>query len=178
MLASFFKQSTVFYLRPIIWVCTWLIVVMLLSSCRSTNTSFNQKGVEHGLLGQLEWPAKGNIIEPFGTLINPVYGTRTNNPGILISVSPYSAVQSVYDGEVVEVYTMPEFGRVVMVDHGDFTSLYGNLSSYEVSKGMSVRAGQFIGTAGTDKEPKGESVFFAIFKDGVESDPVLWLRRE
>jgi septal ring factor EnvC (AmiA/AmiB activator) len=127
--------------------------------------------------GGLPWPSQGAIIEPFGEVINPVYGTRTNNPGILISTTPSAPVNAVFDGEVVEIYPMPEFGRVITVSHGEYTSLYGNLSLLYVSAGSEVRAGQLLGRAGTDSEPKGNAVFFAIFRNGLEVNPVEWLAR-
>ena len=126
--------------------------------------------------GSLPWPAEGAIIEPFGTVINPVYGTEMYNPGILISTTRSAEVKSVFEGEVVEIYTMPEFGRVITISHGEYTSLYGNLSLLYVSAGTTVRAGQLVGMSGTENEPKGQAVFFALFQNGVEANPESWLQ--
>lgn len=126
--------------------------------------------------GALQWPAQGAIIESFGTIINPVYSTQSYNPGILISTSPSAAVSSVFQGEVNAVYTMPEFGRVITISHGEYTSLYGNLSIMYGEAGAKVEAGQLIGRSGTEAEPKGNAVFFAIFQNGSEVNPTTWLR--
>ena len=155
-----------------------LCMVISLSACKTTRNTSSPSPPSHPQMGHLSWPAYGEIKESFGTVVNPVYGTRVNNPGILIATPPRSAVQSASDGRVVDVYTMPEYGRVVIINHGDFSTLYGNLSAWDVSRGMEINTGQIIGSSGSDEDPKGESVFFAIFQDGVESDPVLWLRRE
>ena len=125
--------------------------------------------------GNLSWPAEGAVVEPFGKVINPVYGTETYNPGILISTTPSAEVASVFDGEVGEIYTMPDFGRVITISHGEYTSLYGNLSFLYVAVGATVQAGQLIGRAGTEYEPKGNAVFFALFQNGVEENPEAWL---
>ncbi len=126
--------------------------------------------------GSLPWPAEGAIIEPFGTVINPVYGTETYNPGILISTTPSAEVTSIYEGEVVEIISMPDFGKVISISHGEYTSLYGNLSLLYVSTGTMVGEGQLVGRAGTDTEPKGNAVFFALFRNGLEVNPESWLR--
>lgn len=127
--------------------------------------------------GRLPWPAQGAVIEPFGEIVNPVYGTVTPNPGILISTKSSAEVNAVFDGEVIDIYPMPEFGRVITISHGEFTSLYGNLSLVYVEPGTEVRSGQLIGRAGTDAEPKGNAVFFGIFRNNLELDPQDWLMR-
>ena len=126
--------------------------------------------------GGLPWPAQGAVIEPFGTIINPIHETETQNPGILISTTPSAQVTAVFEGEVVEVLSMPEFGRVIVISHGEYTTLYGNLSLLYASVGSSIQAGQLIGRAGTDAEPKGSAVFFGIFQNGLELDPEDWLQ--
>ena len=126
--------------------------------------------------GVLPWPAEGAVIEAFGTIINPVYSTQSYNPGILISTTPSAAVSAVFQGEVNAVYTMPEFGRVITISHGEYTSLYGNLSVMYGQAGARVEPGQLIGRAGTESEPKGNAVFFAIFQNGSEVNPTTWLR--
>ncbi len=127
--------------------------------------------------GRLPWPAQGAVIEPFGEVVNPVYGTVTLNPGILVSTTSSAEVLAVFDGEVIDIYPMPEFGRVATVSHGEFTSLYGNLSMLYVQAGSVVRAGQVIGRSGTEAEPKGNAVFFGIFRNNSEVDPQQWLQR-
>ncbi|MFK7844392.1 MAG: murein hydrolase activator EnvC [Rhodothermales bacterium] len=128
--------------------------------------------------GKLAWPSEGTIIESFGTVVNPVYGTKTKNLGILISTREGAEVKTVYDGMVVDILAMPEFGNVITISHGDYTTVYGNLSFMNVTEGMSVNAGKHIGNSGTENEPKGESVFFAVFQDGVEINPEVWLKKE
>ena len=124
----------------------------------------------------LRWPAEGAIIEPFGTVINPVYGTETYNPGILISTTPSAPVSSIYDGQVNAIYTVPDFGRVITISHGDYTSMYGNLSLLYVSDGTPIKSGQLIGRSGTEAEPRGDALFFAIFENGSEVNPESWLK--
>lgn len=129
-----------------------------------------------GNRGRLPWPTRGVIVEPFGDVINPVHGTTTPNPGVFIGAKPSDEVRAVFRGEVLVVDIMPGFGRLVVISHGDFKSLYGNFSLIYVEEGMEVDAGQVIGRAGTTAEPKGAGVFFSVFNKGEAVDPMEWLR--
>ncbi len=126
--------------------------------------------------GRLPWPAEGAVIEPFGDIVNPVYGTRTPNPGILIGTTPQAEVRAVFDGRVIAVDAMPEYGTYILIQHGEYQTFYSNLSLVYVSIGQEVRAGQVIGRAGTDAEPKRAGVFFSLFRGGEVLNPTPWLR--
>lgn len=129
--------------------------------------------------GSLPWPVTGVVTEGFGTRVHPVYKTRTQNPGIEITTSPRSAVRAVFDGIVSQEFVMPGYGQCIMVWHGDYTTVYGNFSSLAVKQGDRLQAGQLVGYAGTDAQPKGPAVFFALFTpDGKEIDPEPWLRNQ
>lgn len=71
---------------------------------------------------------------------------------------------------------MASFGTYVMVSHGAFTTVYGNLSAVTVRQGERVRAGQAIGRAGTSADRRGTQLFFAVFDDGRPVNPTGWLR--
>lgn len=129
--------------------------------------------------GQLPWPVEGAITEDYGNQVDPVHGTTTNNPGITIATNPRDPVRSVFDGSVSGIDFVPGFGTYLVIRHGDFLSVYSNLSELDVSMGESVRAGERIGWAGTENEPRGAGVFFAIFdmESNASNDPTRWLRR-
>ncbi|SHK96848.1 murein hydrolase activator EnvC family protein [Rhodothermus profundi] len=126
--------------------------------------------------GRLPWPAEGAIVEPFGEVVNPVYGTRTPNPGILIATAPQAEVRAVFDGRVIAIDAMPEYGTYILIQHGEYQTFYSNLSLVYVSIGQEVRAGQIIGRAGTEAEPKRAGVFFSLFRGGEVLNPMPWLR--
>jgi len=128
--------------------------------------------------GALDWPVSGRVTEPFGETVNPQYGTRTPNPGLVISTDASAEVHAVFGGRVTTVDVMPDLGRYMIIEHGQYHSVYGNLSLFYVAKNGAVEAGQLIGRAGTDAEPKGPAVFFGIFKDGQAVDPARWLEKK
>ena len=126
--------------------------------------------------GNLPWPAEGVVTEGYGMQTNPVHGTKTPNPGIMIATQPQAPVQAVFEGEVTKIDAMPDLGTLVFVRHGQYLSLYGNLSMVYVGEGQQIEAGTTIGRAGTDGEPRGAGVFFALFHGSTSFDPADWLR--
>ena len=126
--------------------------------------------------GRLPWPADGTVTGAFGTRTDPTYGTSIQSIGIDISTSPGAPARAVFDGTVERVGTMATYGTFVMVSHGGFTTIYGNLSQVVVARGQTVRAGQTVGRAGTAGERRGSQLFFALFQDGRPADPLGWLR--
>ncbi|GIV61804.1 MAG: peptidase M23 [Rhodothermaceae bacterium] len=127
--------------------------------------------------GRLPWPVAGTVVETFGEKIHPVYGTRTPNPGLVIATDPMAEVRAVFDGTVVSIDVMPDIGRYMIVEHGEYHTVYGNFAIINVGEGTSVKAGQVLGRAGTDAEPKGAGLFFGLFHDGKPVDPMPWLLR-
>jgi septal ring factor EnvC (AmiA/AmiB activator) len=127
--------------------------------------------------GLMPWPAEGRVLEPFGEIVHPEFGTRTPNPGILIASGASVEVMAAFGGRVSTIDIIPDMGRFAVIEHGGFHTVYGNLSLFYVSEGDRVEVGQLIGRSGTDAEPRGESVFFAVFQNGTPVDPLAWLVR-
>lgn len=128
--------------------------------------------------GHLPWPTDGVVTEPYGDRVDPVYGTTTRHPGIQIATNPEAAVRAVFDGEIAGIDFVPGYGTYLVVRHGDYLSVYSNFSALYVFEGQSVRAGQLLGRAGTDDEPRGAGLFFAVFDTSHHGavDPETWLR--
>ena len=125
--------------------------------------------------GLLPWPAEGRVIERYGTIRHPVFGTETENPGIMVSARGDTPIRAVFDGTVASVDIVPGFGTYVVIGHGTFNTVYGNLSDVMVAPGAMVAAGTVVGGAGGPTAPKGEGYFFALFDEGRTVDPLLWL---
>lgn len=126
--------------------------------------------------GSLPWPASGTVTGNFGSRRDPVYGTTVEVPGIDLSTAPGAPARAVFEGVVERVGAMATFGTYVMISHGDFTTIYGNLSQVVVRRGQSVSAGTAVGRTGTSDERRGAALFFALFRNGQPIDPVGWLR--
>lgn len=132
------------------------------------------------LRGKLPRPVDGSwrITNPFGRHSMPelpevVY----DNPGIDAEVATGATVKSVCGGKVSGVYKVAGYGTVVIVNHGDYYTVYGNLSSANVSVGTQVGGGYSLGTAGSDPDDhRRGSVHFEVWKGREKQNPSSWLR--
>ena len=128
--------------------------------------------------GQLPWPVdNGTITQKFGLRIHPVFGTRTNNPGVEISAPPRSTVRVVNDGYVIGVEILPNFGNSVLVHHGGFYTVYGNLSEIYVRKDQVLSRNDVIGLSGDENSLIGEVLFFMVREGTTDLNPEEWLQR-
>ncbi len=130
--------------------------------------------------GSLPWPvAQGTIIERFGTHPHPVLPkVMVNNNGLDIATTRGAQARSVFDGEVTGITNIPGAGWLVIVRHGEYLSVYANLSSISVKTGDKVKTKQAIGTVSENDE--GQAVLhFEVWKSGVgKMDPEGWIARK
>jgi len=98
--------------------------------------------------GRLPWPVeKGSITERYGTNPHPTLGgVVTNNNGIDITCPKYARVRSVFDGEVTSVFSINGAGKYVVIKHGAYRTVYGNMQETYVSVGSKVSSKQAIGS--------------------------------
>lgn len=128
--------------------------------------------------GQLPWPVdNGTVTQKFGLRVHPVFNTRTNNPGVEISVPPRSTVRVVNDGYVIGVQVIPHYGEAVLVHHGGFYTVYGNLSDIYVRRNQVLSRGDVIGLSGDEDSLIGEVLFFMIRQGSQDVNPEEWLQR-
>jgi len=125
---------------------------------------------ESGAL-RFKWPTAGRrIVEAYGERTNPRTGTVTVNPGINIAARAGTAVTASERGTVSLVSWLPGYGTIVIVGHRDgYRTVYGNLSSANVSRGTKVKMGQRIGSVGD------EFLHFEVWRDQTRLDPVTVL---
>ena len=96
---------------------------------------------------------------------------------ILIATNPEEQVRAVFRGTVSGIDFVPGYGTYLVLRHGEYLSVYSNFSSLYVSQGEQVEAGEVLGLAGTEDEPRGAGVFFAVFdrSKSTSVDPTQWL---
>jgi len=130
--------------------------------------------------GRLPWPVeKGYVVEHFGKNKHPVFNIVSENYGVDIRTSRGATARSVYPGEVISILSLPGTGNTVIVSHGSYYTVYGKLSSVNVSKGSRVGLKQKIGTVMINDE--GNANFhFEIWKAGINGgssklNPEFWI---
>lgn len=101
-----------------------------------------------GNRGKLPWPVeKGTITENFGKNAHPTLkNVTTNNRGIDISAPLNAQVRAVFDGEVTSVLDIPGAGKVVIIKHGNYRTVYSNLRDTYVKVGSKVTTKKVIGS--------------------------------
>ncbi len=101
-----------------------------------------------GNKGKLPWPVdKGSITEHFGKNEHPTLkNVYTNNRGIDISSPKNAQVRAVFDGEVTSVLSIPGAGKVVIIKHGNYRTVYSNLKDTYVTAGMKITTKKVIGS--------------------------------
>ena len=129
--------------------------------------------------GQLDWPARGEVVGHFGLETNPRFpSVKVPNNGMDIRVPVGTAVRAVAKGRVD--YTSDNYasyGEIVILNHGDsYYTLYAHLSDISVSVGQEVSAGQTIGRSGETGSLKGPILHFEVRKGGSALDPEDWLQ--
>lgn len=104
-------------------------------------------------LGRMPWPVdKGSIYLNFGTQPHPIFKTLTvQNSGLSISTYKGAQARAVFPGEVVSVISISNH-KAVMIQHGDYFTVYQNLGVISVRKGDKVSAKQNLGTIATNSD--------------------------
>jgi septal ring factor EnvC (AmiA/AmiB activator) len=131
--------------------------------------------------GRLPFPVSGKylITGRFGEQQYEELKQQTvTNGGINIQAMSNNDVKSVFGGEVSAVFAMAGYQNTVIIRHGEYLTVYSNLSSVFVKKGDQVTAGQSVGKIYTDSDAGNTSVlYFQIRKGKTKLNPEAWLRR-
>jgi septal ring factor EnvC (AmiA/AmiB activator) len=133
--------------------------------------------------GKLPWPVeKGTITVNYGKNAHPTLpNVYTQNNGIDISTPKNAVVRAIFDGEVTSVINIPGAGKVVIIKHGNYRSVYSNLQDVYVTKGAKVKTKTPVGSLLPSKDGNLSVAHFEIHevKDGQVSqlNPNLWIAK-
>ncbi len=123
------------------------------------------------------WPANGFISQKYGRQRHPVLTkVETWNDGVNIQTKEGEKVKSIFQGEVRRVAFIPAIGTSVIINHGEYFSVYAGLKDVYVKSGQKVTSNQEIGSVMTNGEGISE-LRFQIRKNIVALDPEEWLRK-
>ena len=129
--------------------------------------------------GRLPWPVeKGMISGHFGKQQHPVYSLVTiDNKGIYLQTTAGAKARAVYKGDVTSCFMIANTYAVI-IQHGNYRTVYSNLSKLSVKQGDKVEPKQAIGTIFTDPEQDQKTeLYFQIYKDRDILNPELWIAR-
>ncbi len=127
--------------------------------------------------GRLPFPVeKGFISLGYGDQAHPVYKTLTiHNSGVEITTEQGASARAVFDGVVTSVIVLSPVNKAVMIQHGDYFTVYQNLSSVGVSKGDKVSRKETIGRVRTNGETGKTVIKFLILQNTTYNNPSSWL---
>lgn len=126
--------------------------------------------------GSLPWPVeRGYISQGFGVHAHPdLSGISLINNGIDITTASGSSARAVFKGTVSAIINIPGQEKAVLINHGEYYTVYSRLSSVSVSKGQEVSAKQVLGTIWTDDDSK-TILQFQVWKGQAKQNPAPWL---
>jgi len=132
-----------------------------------------------GNKGRLAWPVeRGFISQKFGRHNHPVLkGVVVENRGVDIQTAQGAAARAVFEGKVLTVASVPGMNNIVMVQHGDYFTVYAKLKTVHVTTGQTVKIKDAIGTVYTDNDGT-TALQFQIWKNNTNMNPELWLSRK
>ncbi|SDX64007.1 Septal ring factor EnvC, activator of murein hydrolases AmiA and AmiB [Lutibacter oricola] len=127
--------------------------------------------------GKLPWPVeKGYVSTYYGKQPHPVVKTLTiQSNGVRITTNKGSKARAVFDGTVMAIQIMSGNKKAVLIQHGNYITVYKNLENVTVSKGSKVKTKQSIGTIFTDKITSKTILDFVLLKNTTTENPVNWI---
>lgn len=129
--------------------------------------------------GRLPMPVAGSLVGTFGPATDPVTGEVVQNLGVDISAPLGTPFRAVYGGTVTRSGYVRGYGQMVMVDHGNYATLYAHANGLRAIQGQVVAAGDVLGLVGTTglTEDAAPRLHFEIRYNATPQDPLPWLAR-
>ncbi len=127
--------------------------------------------------GKLPWPVASGVVKlRFGTNPSPIDpNIKIKSNGVRIATNKGEPVRAVFEGVVQGIMTPKNGNNTIMIRHGNYITVYKNLSKFYVSKGEKVNTKQVLGEVITNKA-SGESILsFGIYKDSAIQNPSIWV---
>lgn len=128
--------------------------------------------------GRLPWPVeRGAITLRYGDQPHPVYTSLTvHNSGLEITTEEGSNARAVFSGVVTKVQVLSPINKAVFIQHGDYFTVYQNLSTVNVNAGDKVNAKEVIGKIRTSSD--GKTVLkFIVSQNTTYSNPEGWISK-
>tara|TARA_B100000900_G_scaffold146203_1_gene123865 strand:+ start:264 stop:1454 length:1191 start_codon:yes stop_codon:yes gene_type:complete len=127
--------------------------------------------------GKLPSPvSRGNIVLGFGKQPHPIVKTTTiQSNGVRIRTSSDIEARTIFDGMVYSIILSKNNTYTILIQHGNFFTVYKNLSKIFVSKGDKLSTKDKLGSIATDPLNGQTILSFSIFNNGVPQNPRSWI---
>jgi len=131
--------------------------------------------------GKFPWPVqRGLITDHFGDHPHAVLKyVVVRNSGIDITTQANAKARAIFKGEVTKVVSIPGANFAVIIRHGNYLTVYSNLSDVFVKAGQNVDIKEEIGSIFTDQNDDNKTVLkFQLWRESTKLDPEDWLIRQ
>lgn len=148
-------------------------------------TSLAESGVLDALLknsfaekkSHLVHPVDGRITQNYGVIRDNEYHLILSHRGLMYEAPLKTTVHSVFEGQVAHIGHFPEYGKFIVIDHGDhFYSVYAMLGETNLKAGDNVKEGQSLGSVGLNPFDGRSGLYFEIRHFAETVDPKGWMK--
>ncbi len=143
------------------------------------NKTKNAKSIEfERRKGSLNLPVVGVITSNFGNHRHPVLkNVFVKNDGIEITVAGNYNVKTIYKGIVSKIIIIPGANKAILIKHGQYFTVYSNLSDVYVKENQKIVTNQKIGKVFRDKNNSNSGILnFQIWYGNEKLNPRDWLK--
>ena len=129
--------------------------------------------------GKLDWPVEKGFVSTFyGKQPHPIVKSTTiQSNGVRITTEDGSKARAVFNGTVLAVQVMSGNKKAVLIQHGNYITVYKNLETVFVNSGDKVSTKQEIGTVFTDKITGKTILSFLLTNNATTLNPAIWIYR-
>ena len=130
--------------------------------------------------GKLPWPVeKGYVSLKYGKQPHPIVKTATiQSNGIRIITASSQKARTIFNGTVYRIISSKNGSNTILIQHGNFFTVYKNLSEIYVKKGDKVSTKQKLGEIITNKNSGQTILSFSLFKDNKTENPLFWIGKK
>jgi len=123
------------------------------------------------------YPTSGRFTSGFGYRADPFTGARRFHYAIDLANREGTPIRASQGGTVVSVLDRPTgYGKSIIIRHPNgYQTLYAHLSEFNIRQGQYVSQGQVIGKMGSTGRSTGPHLHFAIYRNNVPVDPLIYL---
>jgi septal ring factor EnvC (AmiA/AmiB activator) len=127
--------------------------------------------------GKLPWPLeKGVIVSSYGKQKHIIFaGVETFNNGVDIATDKNTDVRVIFDGTVSRIFFIKGEGKAILINHGEYFSVYSGLKEVKVKAGEKLLSKEKIGVVLTHEVDNKTQLHFEIWKGYEKLDPSIWL---
>ena len=129
--------------------------------------------------GRLPWPVTNGIVTGyFGKQPHPTLRKiQITNNGIDIRTDKNAQVRAVYDGIVVGKQFIPGYEHMIIIQHGNYYTVYSNLKEVFVKKNDKVKIKQVIGRSSVNPQSAVSQVHFEVWREKERLNPLNWIAK-